>query len=307
MCRDRANGRSRAISTIVTPLLLAFLSLEQLAAQELGCPNSPGSRRLSGLVQNQWSHGPVANARVQVAGTRCETSTNSRGEWLLPRAPVSSLVLQGTFLGYQTLRQSIPGSTLDSAGILLELTPFGGPDSVMTEPLPATDLRPVLEAVINYFGPSSAGVASHLGIAGVLAEGPTPSPLPTTPLIVLDTTRGSAWREIPASWIAEWRASGRIVNVCKNEDDLDCQQLEFAAYVNLRALPRRTAPDTAYAEVASAFVSALDCRQRPTVGEARQESVRIVRHEGVWRGETFPGGLWLQGGIYCVPDDAGKH
>jgi hypothetical protein len=271
-------------------------------ATQQPAPTKPvATRTLSGVVRNQWNKGPIANTSVREAGTQHRTTSDAKGSWRLPGLPTTAFVLQGDFIGYQTARFPIPASMTDSTNLVLELVPFGGPDSSMTEPLPWADLQGVLGAIIEYFGPSIATVSDHLAAVAGLVGGPPPPPLPPRPIVVLDSSGVSLWKQVPPEWIADWRAKGRLAAVCADWYAAECQDLGFAAYISLRSLPRRTAPDTAYADVQAHYTSAMACRKELTGGELTQESVRIVRVDLEWRAETFPGGKWLQGSTRCDP------
>lgn len=248
---------------------------------------TPGATRtLSGVVRNQWRHRPIANASVRLAGTQLRTSTDSTGSWTLAGLPTGPFLLEAVFIGYRQLRVPIPASPTDSGGLTLDLEPYGGPDSSITEPLPKEDLRPVLEAVIAYLGPS--------------LDRPNL-------LVVLDTSGVSVWKEVPPQWQEGWLDSKRITAVCGDWRTPDCRSLGTAGYVVMRTLPRRLSQDTAFATIQVTIISAKECEKHGMGGHQWEEAVRIVRLADDWHGETFPYGPYAFSHPSCDAELSTKH
>lgn len=266
----------------------------------LTCPEVPHSRSISGVVRDGGGD-PVYLAAVIVIGTRCGTSADSLGRWVLAGAPMDTVVLQASFIGYRTTRLALPASERDSTGVLFRLGRAGEPDIYLPGPIPAEDLRGMLEAVINFYGPRTEAAGNELDTVAAMTGSPPPTRRATGPFVVLDSSGRSIWKQIPTSWLAEWLTTSRIAGVCASWQEPACKGLGLTSFLRLFSLPRRTAPDTAYVTPMVDVLSVQDCETQLSMGHMSEDLLRITRNGQSWSASVAPGGLELEGTVICEP------
>jgi len=266
----------------------------------LVCPATPHSRTISGVASDAGG-APIYLAAVIVIGTRCGTSADSVGRWVLAGAPVDSVILQASFIGYRTTRLALPASEGDSTGVLIRLGRAGEPDSYLPGPIPSEDLRGMLEAVISFYGPRTAIAANELDTVAAMTGSPSPSRKVSGPFVVLDSSGRSIWKQVPATWLDEWLTTSRIAGVCASWQAPACKGLGLTSFLHLSTMPRRTALDTAYVTPMVDVLSLQDCEKQLSMGHMSEDLLRITRSGQSWRASVAPGGLELHGTVICDP------
>ncbi len=282
-------------------------SAQPSAASRSGlvCPAVQNSREMSGVVRDVGGEA-IPNAVVIVVNTWCGALTDSLGRWVLAGAPVDSLILQSSFIGYRRTQMSLSASKNDSSGILISLGRAGEPDSYLPGPIPEAELHGMLEAVIAFYGPRTAVAGDELEQVAAMTGSPAPSRSPAGPTVVLDSAGKSGWNQIPTEWLAEWLADSSIAAMCSSWRTPACRGLGLTSFLRLPTLPRRTAPDTAYVTPWVSVLSVVDCEKDQSMGHMSEELLILIRSGAHWSAQRSPGGLELQGTVMCDPNWKGE-
>lgn len=271
------------------------------------CPAAPATRMLSGTVVDAGGE-PIYLAMVSVVNSRCSTVSDSLGHWVLAGAPLDSLVLHPSFIGYRRALFPLPASEQDSSGIVLRLMRMGEPaaHTYIPGPIPPEDLKGMLEAVISFYGPQAEVAGDELDQVAAMTGSPAPSRGARGPAVVLDSTGKSGWNQIPTQWLAEWLADSSIAAMCSGWRTPACKGFGLTSFLRLPTLPRRTAPDTAYVTPWVDVLSVLDCEKAQSMGHMSEDLLLLTRSADHWVAQRAPDGVELQGTVMCDPNWKGE-